>query len=83
MSNLSLNFMLPGFRTLLTTNMHDQVLELATPAEIKEFRKALETAKLEYGTVMKALQETYERLTVNGKQTKGQVGEQELSTLEK
>jgi chromosome segregation ATPase len=95
--------------------LHDQVLEPATPAEIKEFRKALETAKLEYGTVKKVLQETSKRLTVlknacfrmeddagdlleevyrteaevqklnetlNGKQSKGQVGEQEVATLE-
>ena len=44
--------------------LHDQVLEPATPAEIKEFRKALETAKLEYGTVTKVLQETSKRVTV-------------------
>ena len=95
--------------------LHDQVLEPSTPAEIEEFRKALETAKLEYGTVKKVLQETSKRLTVlkdacfrmeddagdlleevyrteaevqklkemlNGKQTKRQVGEQEVSTLE-
>jgi hypothetical protein len=44
--------------------LHDQVLEPATPAEIEEFRKALETAKLEYGAVSKALQESSERLKV-------------------
>jgi chromosome segregation ATPase len=95
--------------------LHEQVLEPSTPAEIEEFRKALETALLEYGTVKKVLQETSKRLTVlknacfrmeddagdlleevyrteaevqklnemlNGKQTKGQVGEQEAATLE-
>jgi len=95
--------------------LHEQVLEPATPAEIEEFRKALESAKLEYGAVSKALKESSERLKVlknacfrmesdagdlleevyrteaevqklgemlNGKQTKGQVGEQEAATLE-
>ncbi len=44
--------------------LYEQVLEPATPAEIEEFRKALETAKLEYGSVKKVLQETSKRLTV-------------------
>jgi hypothetical protein len=44
--------------------LHDQVLEPATPAEIEEFRKALETAKLEYGAVTKVLQESSDRLSV-------------------
>jgi len=44
--------------------LHKQVLEPATTAEIEEFRKALEAAKLEYGAVEKALQESTERLKV-------------------
>jgi photosystem II stability/assembly factor-like uncharacterized protein len=44
--------------------LHDQVLQPATPAEIEEFRKAIETAWLEFGTIQKALQETSKRLTV-------------------
>ncbi len=44
--------------------LHEQVLEPATVDEIEEFRKALETAILEYGAINKALQESSRRLTV-------------------
>jgi len=93
--------------------LHKQVLEPATNAEIEEFRKALESALLEYGTVQKALTECAEQVNIfknacfrmeddagelleevyrteaevqklnellNGKQSEGQVGEQEAST---
>jgi len=44
--------------------LHEQVLEPATAAEIEEFRKALETAMLEYGTIGKALEESSKRLKI-------------------
>jgi photosystem II stability/assembly factor-like uncharacterized protein len=44
--------------------LYEQVLEPSTPAEIKEFRTALESAILEYGALNRALKETTERLKV-------------------
>jgi hypothetical protein len=44
--------------------LFDQVLEPATPAEIAEFRKALNAAMLEYGAINKALLEATEQVKV-------------------
>ena len=44
--------------------LFDQVLEPATPAEIGEFRKALDAAMLEYGAINKALLEASEQVKV-------------------
>ena len=44
--------------------LYEQVLEPSTPAEIKEFRTALESAILEFGALNRALKETTERLKV-------------------
>lgn len=50
--------------TFLVKPLQEQVLEPATPVEIEEFRKALESARLEYGAIRKALEEASEQVKV-------------------
>jgi photosystem II stability/assembly factor-like uncharacterized protein len=48
--------------SFLVKPLYEQVLEPATPAEIEEFRKALESARLEYGAIAKAMEEATEQV---------------------